>query len=428
MFSRTLLLFATIAAVAVGSFAQTPDFTAPRETKLLNGTRVLFWADPAAPKVAVKIRIHSGAAFDPAGKEGLMQLVADNLFPGDTTREFFTDDLGGTFEVVSNYDYIQINTTADPDKLLTVLETLAAAVTNPQINKESTTRLKAQLTERVKKLEADPLYVAERAAAKRLFGNYPYGRPALGTAESIAKIDFADLLDADHRFFTADNATIAVTGNVTAEFVQRASKRLFGGWLKADKRVPATFAQPNAPDAASTVISGPAVTNTLTLNSRSIAGRGDKDYWANVALALVLQRHFCGSPNAMGIFDYSGFVLKGTLSMRSYSAANTENDKSLPCTVASFSNIKPVDEFATQANFDWVKTSMLDSFGKKYGGKQGLADFWLDIETYKLPAPRDEYARLSGLTLADVQRVGRTALQSPSATVVLPASQNAATN
>ena len=229
---------------AFSVFAQTPNLTEPREEKLLNGTKLLVWNDPKADKVVVKIRIHSGSAFDPQGKEGTMQLLSDILFPNDSTREFFTDDLGGNLEVIMNYDYIQINASGTSDKFLTILETLAPAVTNPQINKETTEKVRAALLLKVKELEKNPSYVADQAVAKRLFGNFPYGRPQLGSAESVAKIDFADILLADQKFLTADNATIAISGNVKPDFALRATKRLFGGWLKADKKIPATFAQP----------------------------------------------------------------------------------------------------------------------------------------------------------------------------------------
>ena len=37
-----------------------------------------MWSDARSDKVTVKIRVHAGSAFDPQGKEGAMQLLADN--------------------------------------------------------------------------------------------------------------------------------------------------------------------------------------------------------------------------------------------------------------------------------------------------------------------------------------------------------------
>src|SRR5690349_15285574 len=107
-------------ALAINSFAQTLNFPPPRESKLLNGTKLLVWSDSKSNKVTVKVRINSGSAFDPLGKEGVMQLLSNILFPAGTTKEFFTEDLNGSFEIITNYDYIQINTSGDADKFLTI--------------------------------------------------------------------------------------------------------------------------------------------------------------------------------------------------------------------------------------------------------------------------------------------------------------------
>src|SRR5258708_18771519 len=197
-----------LAALIVGmglqaAVAQQP-FTAPRREKLLNGMKMLMWSDVKADQVSVKMRIHSGSAFDPQGREGVMQMRADNIFPTETTRDFFKEDLGGGLEIVTTYDYIQINASSKPESFLTMLETLSTAVSNPMIDKETTAKLRTALLAKVATMEADPAYVADQAVAKRLFGTFPYGRPVLGTRESLNKIIFPDLVDAKSRFLTTD--------------------------------------------------------------------------------------------------------------------------------------------------------------------------------------------------------------------------------
>ncbi|HNQ16317.1 MAG TPA: insulinase family protein, partial [Pyrinomonadaceae bacterium] len=235
---RTAVMVSLIAAASLAAFGQIAQSSTPREDRLLNGLRLLVWSDARSPKVTVKTRIHSGAAFDPLGKEGTMKLLSDIIFPGGTTRDYFRDDLGGDLKVTCTHDYIEIDASGDADKFLQIVETLSQALTNPLIDKETTGRVKSPQLQLLAGLEKDPKYVANAAAAKRLFGSYPYGRPLQGTTESVSAIDFADVLFAKQRFFTADNATIAIVGNVKSDFAFRVVKRLFGGWLKADKKIP----------------------------------------------------------------------------------------------------------------------------------------------------------------------------------------------
>ncbi|HEY0459068.1 MAG TPA: pitrilysin family protein [Pyrinomonadaceae bacterium] len=423
-FKNFALLLLLTAFVCLNARAQT--FPAPRESRLLNGTRLLVWNDAKAAKVTVKLRIHSGSAFDPFAKEGVMQLLSDILFPTESTKEFFAEDLNGSFEIVTNYDYIQINTTADADKFLTVLETLAPVVTNPQINKETTEKVRAALLARVKGLENNPSYVADQTVAKRLFGNFPYGRPQLGSSESLAKIDFADILLAEQKFFTADNATIAISGNVNADFALRATKRLFGGWLKSDKKVPATFAQPDAPTANQVKVEMPNIDKTYITTAIDTVGRSDRDYWATQALSKIWKQKYCfNAASQTGELSYEPHLLRGIYYIRKNVTA-TENLPVSSGSCAAFglsADGKTVFQPITQADFETVKQSIFTDFQQKTLTPSGLLDVWLDAETYKLVSAKDELQKINAVTLSDVQRVEEKMRKQPTVTVSLTKQQ-----
>jgi len=292
LFQKLCVALFLFAALCSAGMAQKPGSTVPRQEKLLNGLRLLMWSEPTANKVSVRIRIHAGSAFDPQGKEGAMNMLAENLFPTQDVREFYRDDLGGSIDVVTTYDYIQINATASNDKLLTLLESLSTAVTNPTIDKESTAQIKTAELTKIAAVSKDPSYVADMAAASRLFGSFPYGRPRLGTVESVQKIDFADLIDLRQRFLTADNATVAISGNIDGNLAFRAARRYLGAWLKSDKRVPSTFRQPDDPKSGLPVFDSPVANSSeFRFAVRGVA-RGDKDYYAAAVLASILDRRF----------------------------------------------------------------------------------------------------------------------------------------
>ena len=110
-FKKTLLAAILLAlALNVSSTGLTVAQTIPEPSReqLLNGLRVLIWNRSADGNVYLKLRIHSGAAFDLAGKSGTMALLSDALFPDPTTREYFVEELGGRVEVTSDYDGINV--------------------------------------------------------------------------------------------------------------------------------------------------------------------------------------------------------------------------------------------------------------------------------------------------------------------------------
>ena len=399
-----LAIFPLLFCAVLFSRAQTPNLTAPRENKLLNGAKMLVWSDKTSNKVTVKIRIHSGSAFDPLGKEGTMQLLSDILFPTDSTKEFFTEDLNGSFEIVTNYDYIQINASGDADKFLTILETLAPAVTNPTINKETTEKVRLALFARVQELEKNPAYVADQAVAKRLFGNFPYGRPQLGSSESLAKVDFADLLLAEQKFFTADNATIAVSGNVDANFAFRAAKRLFGGWLKSDKKVPPTFAQPDAPPTNLQILDATAEkTSEIRFAMRGLA-RNDKDFYAAQILEKVLQnrvqtREGKNSFVRQNSNTLPGYIIFGVSQWNVGTVKKVGDQIALLAEMKTYQNVFLKDA-VTADEFEKAKNALSDKLKQP-----DTLDYWLDADTYKFGAVKDDWQKYQSVTVADAQRV-----------------------
>lgn len=389
---------------------------APREEKLLNGLKVLMFNDPKADKVTVRVRLHSGSAFDPQGKEGLMKLLAENLFPNPAAREFYKEDLGGDLEITSNYDYIQVKGSANPDQILSLLESLASAVTNPTIDKETTAKLKAAELRQLQDATADPAFIADQAVAKRLFGTFPYGRPELGTADSLQKIDFVDLIGVKQRFLTADNATVTISGKFDQQVAFRAVRRYFGSWLKADKLVPATFRQPEDPVAAVETIASPVADRFEARYAFRGAARSSVDYAASEVAASVLEARLKAAvPTELrdGLtVRHDAHVLPGMFIVRLAGTKSAAPAKLEAGEILAKALSAPV----TESEFQAARSAMLNSWNSL-----DSAEKWLDTDTFKLQSAEGEADKLSALKLTDVQeRITRIQKQ-PVATVIVAA-------
>jgi zinc protease len=395
--SFALKTAALAVALNIATVGQTSN-PQPRQEKLLNGLKVLMWPDASAKNVTVRVRVHSGSAFDPQGKEGVLKLLAENIFPNEAARDYFRDDLGGSLEIVTSYDYIQIIASGRSDSFLQMLETVATAVANPTIDKETTARLKTDLLANVEKLGSDPKYVAERAAAKHLLGTFPYGRPQFGTRESIAKIDFADLIEAKQRFFTADNATLSVTGNFDRSSGFRAIRRFFGAWLKSDKRVPLTFRQPEPPAPVSLLVPSPRQDMSALVYAARGPARRDNDLapahvLANVLAARLRSRIPVGKASEIFVRveeqSLPGVFFIGFLEPQS----GTDDEK------ANFRDIiqGAIAEPVSDAEFAAAK----GLFAAEWKARDVTA-FWLDADTYGLTSVERDMRSADTVTLPDV--------------------------
>ncbi len=420
----TLVLFLNVSF----SPAQTDKLAAPRQEKLLNGLKVLTFSEPNADKAAVKLRIHSGSAFDRQNKEGTMALLADILFPNQEAKDFFREDLSGSLEIESTYDYIQITATSSTEQFLTMLETVANAVSNLQIDKENTAKVVAARREKVKELEKNPSYVADLAAANRLYGDFPYGRAQNGTSESLEKIDYADLIFARDRFLTPDNATLVVTGNIKTDLANRAVRRYFGAWEKSDKKVPATFAQPEMPDTKTLTIEIPNVKNNLYRNVKMTVSRGDKDFYATKILTEIWRGQFCYNDESKnGKSSFEPHLLRGTyiVSVNLLQSNEPSAGSRNPCSMILEKDGKAVYPTITQNDFETAKSKIVADLNQKISNVNDLSDWWLDVDTYQLTSVKNELQKANNVTLADVQRVAESLQKQPIVTVTVKKSAEA---
>ena len=416
-FKRFTIFLLSLFLAASAAFAQDINYPAPREEKLLNGLKLLVWNVPNDDKVTIKLRVHSGSVFDQTDKEGTIAILSEILFPNEASREYFEQDLNGSLEIESNYDYIQINATGDAKEFLNILQLIATAISKPEITKETIAAVVARQKAKLKELEENPKYLADRAIAERIFVNFPYGKSQIGTEQSLSKIDFADVIFAKQRFLNSDNATLAVIGSVKPDFAYRATRRYFGSWVKSDEKIPASFRQPAAPETKFTVIDSPVANSSeLRFAIRNYA-RGDKDFYASAILAKILQNRLDTNNSGEVSVLNSANLLPGYLIVKfsdwNLGAIQKNGDKlSLPDNTENmFAELlkKPVaaDEFEKAKKIDFAKN--LDEY----------SDFWLDIDTYKLASTANELKNFKNVTLKDVQTVAANWRKQPIAGVLL---------
>ena len=396
-----LLLCALLPATPLP--AQTPS--QPEREQLLNGLRLMFWLQPGSPDVILKLRINSGAAFDLAGKSGQMALLGDLLFPDPATVDFFTDEMGGKLDVNVGYDSTTITMVGKAHEFEQIIEVLRNALLSTQLTPEVVTRMRDQRVKLLRDTSIAPATVADRAVLARLFGDFPYGRPAAGSPEDVARIERADLMQARDRFLNSNNATLAIIGGVTKPRAMRAVRQLLGPWRKSEQIIPTTFRQPVPADTRTLIVNvaGPSV--ELRLAARGVS-RSDTDFATATVLARVAQNRWQATTPELAkqpVFARNdAYVLPGAFLM---GAAVNE------MTVAdSLANARKVLDSLmrtppTADELERAKTEVINELTPTLTRPEAQADPWLDADTYRLSAPQDQIALLRAVTAPEVQRV-----------------------
>lgn len=410
-----------LAVTLLVSTARAQTIPEPQQDQLLNGLRVLVWTRPADQNVLLKLRIHSGGAFDTAGKSGLMALLADMLFPDPTTREYFTEELGGRLEVTTDMDAINITLSGQATAYERMIEILRTALVTTQLTPDNVKNMRDARIKLARETSISPAVTADRAVAARLFGDFPYGRTYAGTPESLAKIDRADLLLADERFLNSNNATLVIVGGVEKARAVRALKQLLGNWRRSDTIVPSTFRQPEAPDARTLLIDLPGAQSAeVRLAFRGLA-RSDREFAAATLMTIIARDRWQASLPSLSSAPFfvrnDAHVLPGSFLMGATVPAQQAVDaiKAAQNTLRSLMTTP-----ASATELAKARSEALANLNKRMEQPEGLADLWLDAETFHLPSIVDQIKALSGVTAVEVQGVAtRLFRDAPAATVVV---------
>src|SRR6185369_3186704 len=377
----------------------------PEREQLLNGLRLLFFLKPGSPDVILKLRINSGAAFDFSGKSGQMALLGDLLFPDPATVDYFTDEMGGKLDVNVTYDSTTITMVGKADQLEHIVEVLRNALVSTQFAPELVTKMRDARIKLLRDTTIVPAEVADRAIAARLYGDFPYGRPAAGSPEDMKLVERADVMLNAERFLNSNNATLAIIGGVTKPRAMKTLRQLLGPWRKSEEIIPTTFRQPNPPDTRTLIVNVPGPSVELRLAARGVS-RSDTDYPIATVLARVAQNRWQASAPELSkqpVFARSNaYVLPGDFVMGA-----TVNELTAADSLAKANKVidSLITTAATPDEIDRAKNDVIGDVMTMLSKPEALADPWLDADTYRLSGAQDQIALLRNVTPADVQRV-----------------------
>jgi zinc protease len=400
------------------AFAQTSSI--PESQELLNGLKILFWPKPGSPDVLVKLRIHSGSAFDLAGKAGEMALLGDVMFPDPATVDYFTEQMGGKLNIAVNYDSMTVTMVGKAEQLDNIMEVLRNGILATPLTPEVVNRVRDTRIKLVRDTAVSPSIVADRAIALRLFGDFPYGRPSAGSPEDLARIERGDLMLVRERFLNSNNATLAIVGGFDRTKAMRTLKQLFGPWRKSEQIVPSTFQAAKSPDSRALIVNAPSPTAEIRLAWRGVS-RSDPDFYVAQVLARVAQdRWRAASPELASkpVFVKSdSYLLPGIFMMGSAVDQKATADSVITAKKIAESLFNSA---VGPAEVLRARQEILSEDSPAIIKAETETDNWLDMDTYRLTSVSDRSASIQAVSPGDVQRVATRLLKdAPVATVVV---------
>jgi zinc protease len=205
---------------------------------LANGLQVIAVSHHEQPAVSLRLIVRAGAAQDPDNRPGVAALAATLLDQGTTTRSAeqianAIDSIGGAMGTGAGSDLSFIQAIVMKDSLGVGLDLVSDLAQHPAFAKEEIERQRQQSLSGMRVSYDDPEFLANAVFDRLVYGVHPYGRPQSGTPEALAALTRDDLLAFHKKWFGANNAILAIVGDVTPEEAFAGAERAFGGWARA---------------------------------------------------------------------------------------------------------------------------------------------------------------------------------------------------
>lgn len=238
-------LLAGWAAAADGTGIKLPTY---QRHVLDNGLVLLLAEQRELPLVSVEMILRSGAAVDPAGKEGVVDLTTNLLRRGTTTRTADRlaeelDFMGARLRFSANADYVSGSAEFLTKDAAAGLAILADILRNASFPQDEFQKQVDQAAGAIKSAKDQPQAVINRYFNSFLFGRHPYHRPVGGDENSLRNIKRQDILDFYRVHFAPNNLIVSIVGDFDMAEMRSAFEKNFGDWQR--KTVPtATIASP----------------------------------------------------------------------------------------------------------------------------------------------------------------------------------------
>ena len=205
-----------------------------QETRLDNGVRVLSEAIPGVRSAAVGVWVRRGSAHEREEHLGVSHLLEHMVFKGThrrTAREIALsiESLGGSLDAYTTREHTAYQARVLDTHLPEALDVLADLVLNPVLRDSDLALEREVVLEEIAQVEDTPDDLVFERHGERLWDGHPYGRPILGTPESVAGMSPEALRGVHGGAYRGRNLIVAAAGHVEHDDLVARVRRVLRG-------------------------------------------------------------------------------------------------------------------------------------------------------------------------------------------------------
>ena len=209
------------------------DLPAPIRSVLRNGMRLIVQEHRAADVVAVYLFVGVGTRHETADQLGYAHFQEHMLFKG--TDKFgpgyvdrVVEGVGGRSNAVTSFDYTTFYLVLPTEATATGIQLLSDMAFRSTFAPEEVVREREVIFEEARIEQDNPRSAILRQLYGMVFAGHPYGRPVLGTRETMMAATQERLRAFNRRYYQPENMTLVVAGPVELPAVRAMVDRSFG--------------------------------------------------------------------------------------------------------------------------------------------------------------------------------------------------------
>jgi zinc protease len=205
------------------------------EKTLGNGLKVIVKEDHRAPVLVQQIWYHVGSMDESTGTTGVAHVLEHMMFkgtksvpPGEFSKRIAA--AGGRENAFTSYDYTAYFQQLHKDQLDLAMKLEADRMHNLLLSDaEFKKEIQVVMEERRMRTDDEPHALLSEQLMAMAFQEHPYHNPIIGWMNDLKTLTAADARNWYKRWYTPNNATLVVAGDVKASNVFAMAQHYYGG-------------------------------------------------------------------------------------------------------------------------------------------------------------------------------------------------------
>lgn len=385
--------------------------------ELKNGLKVIVVENDKLPRVQFSLILNQEAVKE-GDKAGYASLAGQMLRQGTKSMnkaqlDEAIDFIGASLGTSSNGIFAS-SLKKHQDRLL---ELMTEILYNPSFPQEELDKLTKQTLSGLQAEKESPDAIASNVSSVLTYGKeHPYGE--IPTEETISNVSLEDIKGFYSKYFTPNNAYLAIVGDIDVEEARELTDKYFSQWKKSGK-IKESFDDPERPEQRIiAVVDRPnAVQSVITISYPIELEPGDENIPAARLLNQILGGGF-SSRLMQNLREDKAYTYGARSSLSTdeligrFNASASVRNEVTDSAVHEFINEleKIRNEKVTEEELAAAKAYVTGSFARSLESPSTVASFAVNIDRYNLP--KDYYQnylkKIAEVTIADIQAAAKT--------------------